>query len=304
MTEERNFRSCYYDKCGFRAVEEKKSIEILLKEQPMDVEKLSQFCLRFPVPTKYRHYVWKILLGVLPSHQPSHTYVSQQHRAMYQDGLHCLTVLRRVNEDTPTEEVFLKLYLLEEGNLPFEEKNLYSDPAYVAFMLMAGAVSNVADADIDRYWITSRFYRYFLKFSENLPLMPEKTVLCLKKEDVDKKLLLHLQENNVLSSLPLMDWFRCCFAGVLPDISFERVWDKVLGGSPSILVFVAVAIFLTFRRPLLSMNTTDEMVAYLRKIPEDCGDKLVSDAVELWQKHGFHMMQPKSDSPVHDKTGT
>ncbi|XP_067683712.1 TBC1 domain family member 7-like isoform X2 [Haliotis asinina] len=257
MTEERNFRSCYYDKCGFRAVEEKKSIEILLKEQPMDVEKLSQFCLRFPVPTKYRHYVWKILLGVLPSHQPSHTYVSQQHRAMYQDGLRCLTVLRRVNEDTPTEEVFLKLYLLEEGNLPFEEKNL-----------------------------------------------PEKTVLCLRKEDVDKRLLLHLQENNVLSSLPLMDWFRCCFAGVLPDISFERVWDKVLGGSPSILVFVAVAIFLTFRRPLLSMNTTDEMVAYLRKIPEDCGDKLVSDAVELWQKHGFHVMQPKSDSPVQDKSGT
>ena len=61
--QERNFRSHYYDKVGFRTVEEKKSIESLLKEQPMKHEKLAQFCVRFGLPAMYRLYVWKILLG-------------------------------------------------------------------------------------------------------------------------------------------------------------------------------------------------------------------------------------------------
>lgn len=64
--EDRNFRSYYYEKFGFRAVEEKKSIEILLKEQPVSLDKLRQFCLRFPLPAVYRALIWKILLGIVP----------------------------------------------------------------------------------------------------------------------------------------------------------------------------------------------------------------------------------------------
>lgn len=62
-TDERNFRSSYYEKVGFRSVEERKSLEILLKEKPLDKIKLSQFCLRFSVPGIYRNLVWKVLLG-------------------------------------------------------------------------------------------------------------------------------------------------------------------------------------------------------------------------------------------------
>lgn len=63
MADERNFRSAYYEKVGFRSVEEKKSLEILLKEKPLDHGKLKQFCLRFSVPTTYRNLIWKLLLG-------------------------------------------------------------------------------------------------------------------------------------------------------------------------------------------------------------------------------------------------
>lgn len=62
-TDERNFRSTYYEKVGFKGVEEKKSLEILLKEKPLDKVKLKQFCLRFTVPAIYRNLLWKILLG-------------------------------------------------------------------------------------------------------------------------------------------------------------------------------------------------------------------------------------------------
>ena len=63
MTDERNFRSSYYEKVGCRGVEEKKSLEILMKEKPWDKVKLKQFCLRFTVPAAYRNLVWKVLLG-------------------------------------------------------------------------------------------------------------------------------------------------------------------------------------------------------------------------------------------------
>lgn len=63
-TDERNFRSTYYEKVGFRSVEEKKSLEILLKDKPLDRSKLKQFCLRFSVPATYRNLLWKLLLGI------------------------------------------------------------------------------------------------------------------------------------------------------------------------------------------------------------------------------------------------
>ena len=59
----RNFRSSYYDKVGFRGVEAKKSIEKLINEKPMVREKLSKFCMRFTLPSIYRELVWKVLLG-------------------------------------------------------------------------------------------------------------------------------------------------------------------------------------------------------------------------------------------------
>ena len=63
MTDLRNFRSSYLEKVGIKGIEEKKSLEFLLKEQPVDLSRLSQFCIRFPVPAAYRLHLWKLLLG-------------------------------------------------------------------------------------------------------------------------------------------------------------------------------------------------------------------------------------------------
>lgn len=62
-TDDRNFRSAYYEKVGCRSVEERKSLEILLKEKPLNRPKLKQFCLSFTVPAVYRNLLWNILLG-------------------------------------------------------------------------------------------------------------------------------------------------------------------------------------------------------------------------------------------------
>ena len=66
---QRNFRSHYYEKVnlkqvmvasnvvlqvGFRGVEEKKSLDLLLGEKPVDLARIQNFCLRFPLPSIYR----------------------------------------------------------------------------------------------------------------------------------------------------------------------------------------------------------------------------------------------------------
>ena len=63
MTDHRNFRSTYLVKVGINKIEEKKSLEILLKEYPLDLMKLRQFCLKFQIPVTYRLHLWKVLLG-------------------------------------------------------------------------------------------------------------------------------------------------------------------------------------------------------------------------------------------------
>ncbi|XP_028335079.1 TBC1 domain family member 7 isoform X2 [Physeter macrocephalus] len=120
MTEDsqRNFRSVYYEKVGFRGVEEKKSLEILLKDDCLDIEKLCTFSQRFPLPSMYRALVWKVLLGILPPHHESHAQVMMYRREQYSDVLHALEVIRFISDATPQVEVCLYMHRLESGKLP------------------------------------------------------------------------------------------------------------------------------------------------------------------------------------------
>lgn len=58
-----NFRTQYYKKFGLGSCEEKKSIENLLNEHPLNIDKLKHFCQFSPLPAVYRVTVWKYVLG-------------------------------------------------------------------------------------------------------------------------------------------------------------------------------------------------------------------------------------------------
>uniref|UniRef100_A0A8C5PYC1 TBC1 domain family member 7 n=1 Tax=Leptobrachium leishanense TaxID=445787 RepID=A0A8C5PYC1_9ANUR len=117
----RNFRSVYYEKVGFRGVEEKKSLEILLKDDRLDIEKLCTFSQRFPLPSMYRTLVWKVLLGILPPHQETHSQVMAYRREQYIDVHHALQIIRFIDQSSPKREVFLHMYQLEMGRLPHNQ---------------------------------------------------------------------------------------------------------------------------------------------------------------------------------------
>ena len=79
----------------------------------------------------------------------------------------------------------------------------------------------------------------------------------------------------------------------------RRHFLSVISGSLVILVHSGVAILQTQKRPLMTMNSCHEMLAFLSEIPNDSAEIIVNKAVESWQKQPVLVpMAPRGDSPV------
>uniref|UniRef100_A0A8C0FA14 TBC1 domain family member 7 n=1 Tax=Bubo bubo TaxID=30461 RepID=A0A8C0FA14_BUBBB len=280
---QRNFRSVYYEKVGFRGVEEKKSLEILLKDDRLDIEKLCTFSQRFPLPSMYRILVWKVLLGIIPPHHESHSLVMKYRKEQYWDIHHALHVIRFINDSTPQVDVFLRIHQLESGKLP---RNLAFplEPEDEVFLAIAKAMEEMVEDPIECYWLVSCFVNQLnSKHKDSLQQLPKILEQYLNIED--SRLLMHLKACAAMSKLPYDLWFKKCFAGCLPESSLQRVWDKVISGSCKILVFVAVEILLTFKMKIIALNTAEKITQFLENIPQDNTDAIVSKAVDLWRTH-------------------
>jgi hypothetical protein len=125
MEDARNFRSIYYEKVGCRSVEEKKSLEILLKENPVYKQKLFQFLKLFSVPTVSRGLLYNLALDVYPLYMESKEFVMQQRRETYSDLLRAVQVMKYVDEKTPKSRTFYAMYLLETKKLTSSSNSLY-----------------------------------------------------------------------------------------------------------------------------------------------------------------------------------
>ncbi|XP_077126023.1 TBC1 domain family member 7 [Ranitomeya variabilis] len=280
---QRNFRSVYYEKVGFRGVEEKKSLEILLKDDRWDIEKLCTFCQRFPLPSMYRILVWKVLLGILPPHQETHSAVRVYRKEQFDDVHHALEVIRFIDESTPKAEVFLYMYQLESGRLSRSQKYTL-EPQDELFLAIVGTMEEMVDDDVDCYWLIKNFVHHLdSKFRDSQQQLQKGFEHYLNLED--GRLVAHLKACSALEKLPYNLWFRKCFAGCLPPSSLQRVWDKLVSGSCKILLFVAVEILLTFKMKVMALNNADSINEFLEKIPEDNTDPIINKAIDLWHKH-------------------
>ncbi|XP_013141795.1 PREDICTED: TBC1 domain family member 7 [Papilio polytes] len=288
MTDERNFRSSYYEKVGCRGVEEKKSLEILMKEKPWDKVKLKQFCLRFMVPASYRNLVWKVLLDIIPVYADSHQFVMEQRKQQYGDLLYAVDMLTLVDMAAPRTEILLAMWLLEnEERKPpfFPETNFNSGDTFIP---IASTLMELYDNEVDVYWLCKSLTEIVRNMQKDLPKLKEAFQSMLEKEDVE--LFNHLMEINAMDVLPLTKWFNSCFAGVLDVTSLPKIWDKVCGGAPKILSVVAVMLVITLRRNILKAQNGDEVLKCVSEIPEQCEEVVANKAIELWQ-----YAQPQND---------
>ncbi|CAG9794638.1 unnamed protein product [Diatraea saccharalis] len=290
MADERNFRSSYYEKVGCRGVEEKKSLEILLKEKPWDKMKLKQFCLRFTVPAAYRNLVWKVLLDILPVYPDSHQFVMEQRTDQYRDLLYAVEMLELVDLKERRSKILLQMWLLdnEEREPPvFKETNFSSEDTFVP---IAETLLELYDDEVDVYWFAKSLTDAVCAMQKDLSKLNEAFQSMLEKEDGE--LYNHLVELNALEKLPLVKWYNCCFAGILDDTSLAKIWDKLCSGAPKILSFVAVMLVITLRRNILKATSVEEILKCVSEIPEQYEEVIAIKAIELWQYYGS---QPQSD---------
>ncbi|CAL8254778.1 unnamed protein product [Merluccius merluccius] len=281
---QRNFRSAYYEKVGFRGVEEKKSLEILLKDNPLDVEKLSTFSQRFPLPSMYRIHVWKILLGILPPHSDSHALVGGYRREQYENILEALEAMRFISSSTPTTEVYLRMFQLESQVLPRRSEIPPMEEEDADFLSISQAMEEIVVNAMDCYWLIKCFFNQFnTKFGDSLPHLPKSLEHYLSQEE--PRLLNHLKSTGALAQLPYGPWFNRCFAGTLPESSLQRVWDKVISGSCKILVFVGLEILLNYKIILMGTSRPEAVVKFLSNIPQENTDAIVTKAIDLWHKY-------------------
>ncbi|KAM3957281.1 TBC1 domain family member 7 [Aphomia sociella] len=284
MTDERNFRSSYYEKVGCRGVEEKKSLEILMKEKPWDKVKLKQFCLRFSVPAAYRNLVWKVLLDILPVYPDSHQFVTEQRTEQYNDLLYAVEMLDLVKMDAPRSKILFEMWLLEnEERRPpiFPETNFSSADTFIP---IAETLEELYADEVDIYWFTKSLTDLVKNMQRDLFKLKEAFQTMLEKED--EELYNHLVDINALEVLPLTKWFNCCFAGVLDDTSLPKIWDKVCSGAPKILSFAAVMLVITLRRNILKAKNSEEALKCVSEIPEQCEEVVANKAIDLWQYYG------------------
>ncbi|ELU09969.1 hypothetical protein CAPTEDRAFT_171622 [Capitella teleta] len=301
MADVRNFRSSYLEKVGIKGIEEKKSLEIILKEQPIDLEKLSQFCLRFTIPSAYRNLVWKILLGVLPTCTEAQEFVWQQRQAQFDDLTAVTTLLRRNEAQTEVQEVqHLRMMLLEQNLLPINPDGMLEEKENQHFLAMSRTMDGLCEElPAEIFWMSRNFF-LLQKTSAMTPSAAVDLVKAwLQREETDAGALrTHLESMKGFQLLPFQMWFNSCYADILPLSSIERIWDKVIAGSQGILVAVAVAVLLTFRRPVLSLCGIEDVKRYLQLIPEDTGDIIVGEALKIYHKQSGLLGRSRGGSPI------
>lgn len=258
--EKGNFRLPYYEKCGFRG-EEKKSLEIILKDKPLDKIKLQKFCVGFTVPAIYRNLVWKLLLEVIPVYTDSHEFVMEQRNLEYKELVRALQTMRIIDACTPKTHVFYAAWLLQSGRYSYEWTQPQQDDQ---FIMLAHVFLQHFDNEVDIYWLTKYLYEYIIKYKNDYPKLIDRLWSLLEKED--KELFLHLQHTGLQKAIPIGKWFDSCFAGILNENPLAKIWDKICGGSVKILIFVTIALLTIQRHELLKCTTLQTFLDCLKNV--------------------------------------
>ncbi|CAO1410749.1 unnamed protein product [Diamesa hyperborea] len=280
MEDARNFRSIYYEKVGCRSVEEKKSLEILLKESPVNKIKLKQFLQRFNIPTIHRGLLYNLALGVYPIYMDSKPHVMIQRRAVYDDLHRALTIMKYIDGKTSKNKVFHAMWLLENKSLLITV-NIEKDTSFS--MIANVLLESLESEDVDIYFLAKSFYRFSEEIEKDLPKLIQLTLTLLEKEDND--LYNILNSRNILQNLPFDRWYPTFFSSVLNDLALIRIFDKICGGSIQIVVFVFLVLCSLTKFNLKVQKNTESAVKVIEDyVDTETSDVICNKVVEKWHK--------------------
>ena len=213
----RNFRSCYYERVGLKAVDESKALESVLhgpegaggKVHHVDLTKVANITSRFPLPHVYRERIWMLLLGLVPPVSHFDLFILSEQKKLCHDLHRCLYLLNLVvsedeEENEEEEEVSARaknlvlMYLLETEQLDIK-KNLKDNLDSVSakrLLSMAQVLSDLTLPFDHDYWLLKEFIRLLSHI--NVLDLTHKILNEISQED--HSLYQHLESLSCLST--------------------------------------------------------------------------------------------------------
>jgi len=257
----------------------------------VDDVKLAQFSLRCPIHPDRRILIWKILLKVLPRFQSNHDYCWKIKSEMFRQAQTCALAMKTITPDTPEYIQFLKIHLISDASLNrLRGDDIENQPDCQHFIEIAKVFSEISDSEEEAYWLSRNFFNLSKKYHDRLPGLIDSVETVLEKED--SELHKHLTAIRGLDDLPYNEWFYRCFAGFLPVPSLLRIWDRIIGGSIKILMYVVVAMLLSLRdHAKRKVTNSKEVLIEIKKMFADVGacKDIVQKATQLWLNNASRM---------------
>ncbi|XP_039494020.1 TBC1 domain family member 7 [Drosophila santomea] len=283
-TDERNFRSIYYEKCQINSVEEQKSLNKLLQDDIRNLSKLKQFCMNYTVPNNNRSYLWALVMGILPLHKASTAYIRDQRREMYEDLLRAVTVLRCADHKKK-EQVMHTMWLMESNRLWHGNASASLQADDMHFIEIVRTLLQIFNDDVETYWIAKGFYKYTRELKKECIKLKEQTQNMLKREDL--ALLNHLELLGLFdaNSTLVDNWYITCFAGIICTTDLVKIWDKVCGGSRKIVVFLFVELVKDIRSLILKQTSLADVKRLIETVKDLDGVIIVNKAIKSLQNN-------------------
>jgi len=280
----RNFRSHYYERMGFRGVEEKKSLDKLLSERPVDLTRIQNFCLRLAVPAINRPQVWKLVLGILPIHSNNVDFVWRQRVEQWRELKATLEVTKKITPSTSPAEACCIVWLLETRQLNFNVANQLEEKRSKNFIAIARALSEIFESDEEVYWVCKGLFKFLETSLSDIRSISECFSKLIKEDLV---LYNHLDKIGALS-LPFYSLIGSGLAGRFSPVLLEKLWDKVIGGSVKVLVYVLVAALSRSRQMVLASETCQEIERILDEMMmnEERAEAALTSGLDLWVEDG------------------
>ena len=272
--DDKNFRSHYYEKVGFRGVEERKTLEVLWSDDPLHIEKFKSFALKYSLPSCDRLQVWKVCLQVAPRFAKNKEQSWKWKCQPYEDNLRFMKSAGRIQESMPKATKMTILWLLFNGELKFDYQEQLkefwpSNFSAIAETFLKIYESHERNQDVEVFYLAKGLADQLRGFSDDAFNDCVKAFHDILSTDPNTTLLYsHLSKIGLMEDIPLKTWFKRGFAGVLHSSALEKLWDKVIGGSLKIMVFVALSLIESSKMALQGCQTSQEAIRCLKTVSD------------------------------------
>lgn len=155
------------------------------------------------------------------------------------------------------------------------------------FTFLIASLSSLVEGQAALYWIGRGLHTQLnLHLRDPWPLVDCLTHLLGE----DPALLEHLSSLHILPSLPFTKLWGQGLSQLFHPTLLPRLWDKVIGGSVKVLVYVLAAAFYRCRLDFLAVETVDQVMQVLQGMKEERQEAALTSGLDLWELDGCPLL--------------